>query len=317
MRTYFDSAQLREAERQAAWREATREVAYAGDGCPHGSSRFEGRLRSARLGRARLTEVYTTELASQRGRVVADARHEKLVVSLMLQGEWLLEQDGRTVVQRAGDLVLWDSSRPFAARSVGSLSSIVLGAPVPMVQARGHRETRLLTATLVPAGSPMARLAGDIVRNAAMLACDSDTLAASRLGASILDIACSAVELQQSAGDGAPHRRLTLRRAKEFMQVHLDDTRMDADQVARHLGVSPRTLSRLFAAEGTTVMRWLWQQRLEAGHRMLQSPGQRVADVAMACGFTSFAHFSHSFRKTYGMAPVTLVRRAASGGACP
>lgn len=316
MRIYFDSTQLRESERRSAWRQATHRLVYSSDGHPHANAGFEGRLRSARLGHAMLTEVHTSELDSWRSRTTPSGRDQRLVVSLLLQGEWQLEQDGRAVVQRPGDIVLWDSARPFHGHSAGPLASLVLGVPLPLVQARGHCDTRLLTTTVVPAGSPLGRLAGDMVHNAAATGCDADSPAASRLGAALLDVACSAVELQHGGGDASPRQRLLLRRAQDFMRGRLEDALLDVDSVAGRVGVSPRTLGRLFAAEGTTVMGWLRHERLEASRRMLQAPGtRRVADVALACGFTNFAHFSHSFRKAYGMAPATVARgrRAADG----
>jgi len=103
-----------------------------------------------------------------------------------------------------------------------------------------------------------------------------------------------------------------LLRAKDYLLSHLDDPEITVDAVANALHVSSRTLNRLFAAEGQTAMRWLWQQRLERSREMLaERKSPRVAEVALACGFTSFSHFSSAFRRAYSASPSRFVQEVA------
>ncbi|MHA6885854.1 helix-turn-helix transcriptional regulator [Ralstonia pseudosolanacearum] len=87
---------------------------------------------------------------------------------------------------------------------------------------------------------------------------------------------------------------------------------MDVATIARETNVSVRSLHRLFAADGTTAMRWLWQQRLLASYKALAAGrDQRVSEVALLCGFSNFSHFSRSFRQAFGLQPKDLLRPRA------
>jgi AraC-like DNA-binding protein len=49
----------------------------------------------------------------------------------------------------------------------------------------------------------------------------------------------------------------------------------------------------------------IWKRRLDHAVRLLSDPAERrpVSQIAEACGFSSDAHFSRSFRRVFGMAP--------------
>jgi AraC-like DNA-binding protein len=68
--------------------------------------------------------------------------------------------------------------------------------------------------------------------------------------------------------------------------------------------VAPRTLNRLFAREGTTPIRWLWQQRLAGAYQALaERRFKHVTDVALSFGFSDVSHFSRAFKAAFGRSP--------------
>lgn len=74
--------------------------------------------------------------------------------------------------------------------------------------------------------------------------------------------------------------------------------------VANHVGISKRTLERLFKA--TTGMRpteFTQRLRLSAACQMLTKGHSRIADIALQCGFSSHSHFAKSFRAAFGTSP--------------
>jgi AraC-like DNA-binding protein len=61
----------------------------------------------------------------------------------------------------------------------------------------------------------------------------------------------------------------------------------DLDMIANANNMSARTLNRLFASEGTTPIRWLWQQRLAASFKALaQGQISQTIDAALTYGFS-------------------------------
>jgi AraC-like DNA-binding protein len=107
-------------------------------------------------------------------------------------------------------------------------------------------------------------------------------------------------------------RTVALRAAARcFIEDHLADPGLGAARVAAATGISERHLSRVFAADGTTIPRHVLSRRLQLGYAMLSSPGLTVADVAARCGFASATYFSHAFRERFGLRAGDVRREAA------
>ena len=95
-----------------------------------------------------------------------------------------------------------------------------------------------------------------------------------------------------------------------FARAHLDSGDLTPDRLAAAGAISVRTLNRLFGGLGTTPMRWVWSQRLEASRTSL-SQGQvtSVTEAAFAHGFSELAHFSRSFKKAFGVTPHEILKK--------
>ncbi|MDG1579392.1 helix-turn-helix transcriptional regulator [Pseudomonas sp. GOM6] len=77
---------------------------------------------------------------------------------------------------------------------------------------------------------------------------------------------------------------------------------------SQQLGVSERTLSRLFLREtGLTFRAWRQRQRLLDALTPLEQ-GERVTDVALACGYDSLSAFIAAFRMQFGATPGEFFR---------
>ena len=74
------------------------------------------------------------------------------------------------------------------------------------------------------------------------------------------------------------------------------------------LGVSEKTLSRLFLREtGLSFRVWRQRQRLLDALTPLEQ-GERVTDVALACGYDSLSAFIAAFRRQFGATPGEFFR---------
>lgn len=102
-------------------------------------------------------------------------------------------------------------------------------------------------------------------------------------------------------GGLAPWR---LRRATEWLDAHLAEDAHLAD-LAAAVGLSERHLCTAFrVSTGRPPHRWLLERRVERAKVMLATePARPVTEVALACGFTSSAHFATVFRKVTGQTP--------------
>jgi AraC-like DNA-binding protein len=77
--------------------------------------------------------------------------------------------------------------------------------------------------------------------------------------------------------------------------------------------LSPSSIHRAFAADGETVMGWVWQQRLTRIRESLLSGKHHgtLTDLFVTWGFSDPAHFSRAFRQRFGHAPSDLLRPTA------
>jgi transcriptional regulator GlxA family with amidase domain len=94
--------------------------------------------------------------------------------------------------------------------------------------------------------------------------------------------------------------------AIEAMVNHIADT-LALEQLADLAGVSPRQLNRLFREKlEQSTMSFYRNLRLERSHELLTQTTHSTTEIALASGFSSSAHFSHSFHKKYGRTPSSL-----------
>lgn len=97
--------------------------------------------------------------------------------------------------------------------------------------------------------------------------------------------------------------RFTWQAACDFVieNLHRPLSRKD---VARHLGVHPNHLSRLFAEFGPGGFgEFLLEHRLERARLLLADPRLNIAEVARLSGFTSANYFARVFRARTGRTP--------------
>lgn len=110
----------------------------------------------------------------------------------------------------------------------------------------------------------------------------------------------------------APAGASASRRACDFIAAQLQEP-IRLEEIARHCGVSVRSLSASFAKEhGLSPMQYVTELRLKAVRAALTSrrPGVTVADAASECGFSALGRFAAIYRKRFGELPSqTLARR--------
>ncbi|MFD7666860.1 helix-turn-helix domain-containing protein [Streptomyces sp. NPDC059788] len=107
---------------------------------------------------------------------------------------------------------------------------------------------------------------------------------------------------------------------KEFIVRHLHQARLSPSEIAVAHHISVRYLHHLFRHEGTSVSRFIREQRLERCRADLADPLQAyrgVAEIGARWGLADAAVFSRAFKKTYGISPgvYRAARRAATDGA--
>ena len=272
---------------------------------------FSATMKSRKMGRMDISHIKSVALTSIRDK--QSLRTDPLdcfFVSMMIDGEARITQSGRTSLQKAGDFILYDSAQPFKYEMLSNYTALWMRLPRNLVATR-MANPEALTARRLSGNSGVGRLAQTMLQEAMSLDISGSEPAASRISNSLLDVLAATFEVGSNLSDTqSTHQVNLLDRAKSFMLTNLDDAELDIETIVDTVGVSRRTLNRLFANEHTSPIRWLWQQRLERARLMLEEGQEnRVTSVAVACGFSDFSHFSRAFKTQFGMPPKALLKQ--------
>jgi AraC-like DNA-binding protein len=107
-----------------------------------------------------------------------------------------------------------------------------------------------------------------------------------------------------------------------MIEARFTDPELTPSVVASEARISGRYLQKLFSARGTTCSHFIHTLRLDHASRLLQrrassNSEQPLAELAFACGFVDYPHFSRKFRQLFGHAPsahaTSAVRKPANG----
>jgi AraC-like DNA-binding protein len=120
----------------------------------------------------------------------------------------------------------------------------------------------------------------------------------------VLNVATKGVSHVSQIGGGARAARLSA--IKTDIRAGVGQTNLSLEAIARHQGISPRYVRKLFELEGTTFTEFVLDQRLARAHRMLidrQFGDRTIGAIAFEAGFGDLSYFNRAFRRRYGATP--------------
>ncbi|WP_430009516.1 helix-turn-helix domain-containing protein [Methylophaga lonarensis] len=225
---------------------------------------------------------------------------------LLLEGQYKLEQSGREVFLKPGEMTLYDATEPHRVTAPGPFSKIIISIPRFLLDERVANISRL-TATRLPTehgtGAISASMISSTVNQLEML----DEAAFQGLSEPMLELfTLSLWDVAGKSKQMSRHLCQVLTRVKQFIACNLSNTDLTADAIASATGLSVRYINNLFNDEDTSLMRYLTQQRLARSRHYLASSQYHhlsITEVGMRSGFSNMAHFSRAFHQAYGLSP--------------
>ena len=243
-------------------------------------------------------------------KVIESSPTSAIAVYLTLQGDASFECADRTYALRPGNVLVCDTDQPFARGFKYGLEELVIKADreaLPDIPQLG----RPVIASFRDNGAvdryarALATITSRAARTEQSLPADEGT---------VLDL-IAVLAGGRAAAPATAHRAA----ARSYIEEHLTNPGLGAADVAAAIGISERQLSRIFAADGTSIPQHILSRRLHLAYTLLSAgqatPGT-VADIAARCGFTSVTYFSHVFRQHFGHR-ATEVRRSAQERPAP
>lgn len=109
------------------------------------------------------------------------------------------------------------------------------------------------------------------------------------------------LEMPRVRGGLAPGLRARL---AEFIEANLDQP-LTLDDLAAEAGLSPYHLAKMFKVSfGLPPHRFVTDRRISRAKELLMHTDTALAEVALACGYSSQSHFTNSFRRYVGVSPM-------------
>ncbi|GAB7529348.1 helix-turn-helix domain-containing protein [Pseudomonas sp. 3A(2025)] len=307
MNTLFPVANLAAKERYEYWQDVVCATYGPVTNKRLSDQRFDGALEVRTVGNMSYSRIQSIPIEYNRQH--AGEGCDQFFLTVTLCEETFVSQAGRDSRQELGDMVLYDGAQPYINSFPNGDHQIALVIPRPLLLSHMPKANDFLSRTL-STQSPLGRLANSMIMEM-WRAPALPATASQRLNNSLLDVMATAFETAFARQESAvkPHQVSQLQRIKEYLLDNLHDPQLTIDAIAQATFVSSRTLNRLFASEGTTAIRWLWMQRLSACHQALLSGRfDQVTEAALSFGFTNLSHFSHAFKRAYGVTAQQLLR---------
>ena len=272
-----------------------------------------GDWHGARLCSWAVGDIHALDIHIERGAMqrttLSEASASPLILKLVLHGAVELRQGSQNVNLGAGSLLLLDPDIPFSEVFLQPTHMAVFWLPRERLRERGL-PFRLQGLVVPEMGTPESMAMRDQVLSILRRSPLSMPDLGARMGQHLLDM----MDIMIGHHRGNRSTEALVHKAKLYLIRHLGDAEIDASSIGRALGLSSNYLNRLFRREGKTMMSWLWSQRLEHAAQLLTSCAQgelRVSEIAYRCGFSDAAHFSRSFRASFGTTPSECRPRSA------
>jgi AraC-like DNA-binding protein len=308
MQTVVDTTGVFGSTREEVWRNAMTDTFVSvsiGDFEERGA---HGTIAAEFIGPMMVGHVHATGQDIQRtARHVSNAPAEFFQVAVMAAGHAQMAQDDRQAVLAPGDLLVYETSRPFEWKFDGIWNTYVYSFPPDLIPLTPDQRRRL-TARRIAGDTALAGLTSRFLGDLAATGADLTVEESGRLVQHASDLLLTLLSSPSSRDDVVRDamQRTYVTRAKDYIDQTLNDPALTPAAVAAAVGVSVRYLHRLFAAQGFGVAEYIRDRRLERVHRALRDPRNAVrpiAAVAADVGFGDLSGFNRAFRRKYHQTP--------------
>lgn len=238
-------------------------------------------------------------------RSAAKADHAYFKVGLQMSGRAVLLQDGREANLAAGDLAVYDTSRPYRIDFLDDYRMLVVMFPKQLLRVSSAAANEG-TARTFSGRSGMGALLSPL-----LTALEGELHNGGgenpHLNDAVLDLVAACFTQAAQPREAGPGRRESLTLTiRTYIESHLGDPDLDAARVAAAHHISTSYLQKLFAAESLSVAAYIRQRRLEQCRRELSDPSHHhraAASIAARWGLHDPSHFSRLFKSAYGITP--------------
>jgi AraC-like DNA-binding protein len=266
---------------------------------------FHGQVHARPIADLQLSIVSASGQVVRRTRnLIRRSTADLYKVGLQLRGRGVVEQDNRVAELAPGDLVVYDTTRPYELVFERDFEVLVLVIPSHRLATRAPFLDDV-TAVTISGADGSGALASSLFRglnprNA------RPGLEAAYLSDAVVDLLAACLARCTGSRPPEPAGETVVAAARQYIEQHLADPSLGPSAVAAAVHVSLRQLQKLFEQRGATISGWIRDLRLERCWHDLADPrlaNRPIAAIAAAWGLADPAQFSRVFRARYGCTP--------------
>jgi AraC-like DNA-binding protein len=281
---------------------------------------FKGSVRSSCMwGIIALEAAFESPSVSRFERMRRDPRlnsSDYYNAVFQISGRSTLIQNDRVTELAVGDIGFVDVARPVSLIS-GNTSCRWLSLSMPRRPLISHLGLEPRGGMYWHGAIPACRLLFRLVSDALGEGDTSSAAAEPYIQLAIYDL-LGALFAVSDLPPNSSHTDKLFTRVCSIARNHFSDPDLSLRDVASEAGISLRYLQKLFTARGITCSRFIQSLRLDHAARLLSrrkltKSGQLLTEIAYACGFRDYAHFSRTFRLRFGCTPSVASEGHISG----
>ena len=315
MHTCFSTNDVHPRDRFAYWHDVACKTLVKHHSRPQDQHTFGAEIRATAISDIELVVLENTALSVDHTlQHIRHAEGDELFVCRQVAGELALEQAGRHVLLKHGDMTLLDPLLPYVGRFSADSKLLVLKVPRDALEARIGR-TRHITARAIKPIDGDCSLAsaflGMLPRHLPGLSLTGEEMVKHQALDLVAVSLAGAMKTQKPRVSSA--KELALVSLHAAIDSRLSEHDLDGEKVAAAAGISIRYANSVLAEDDTSLMRLIQAKRLARCRMALEDEAQAhrtISEIAYAWGFSDMTHFGRKFRAAYGLLPGDCRKKA-------
>lgn len=302
----YRASEMQGSQAIAAWKHWMSTL-YGLESDVYGDREFSARLGNFVLGNIGMTKIEAGRHRVRRtSDVLATQQTDFLKIVAPWQGMAVVSQNGRQAQVRPGLWTIYDSTQEYEVANPERCEHLIITLPKSRFNDNG-RAVASLMGSYVGGSHGVSRIALDVMRGLYQECSALDDGMVRHLTDTLVHLV--QLSLMEACGRNAAlsPAELLNERIKAYVRQHVRNTDLSVDEIAQALNCSKRHLYNAFTHEPSSISQFIWQERIALFQRELQHPHwqqRTITELALACGFSSSAHFSRMFKQQTGLSPV-------------
>jgi AraC-like DNA-binding protein len=245
------------------------------------------------------------QTVSRTGKHLTAASDEHFLLNIQKQGTGLVRQDGREVMLKPSEMALYCSSRPYQLEFTAPFEQNVLILSAEALRQQLPDIDKLVASNMNTLALNTRLLS---IHVDGLLTLNEPESTGDMIEQATLSMLVDAVRsghppTERSNGLSSYH----MQRINYLLAENVGNPDFGVKQLAALLGLSEGYLNRFFLNKtGESPGKWILERRLLLCRLALATPScfsMSITEVAFSWGFGSYAHFSRTFHRRFGLSP--------------